>query len=157
MWILQKWPNSSQFQSWLRNRMILYKFVISNFKNSAWLNMAIPPVFRREDPPVVFVGKAGGSSRRICGKNGRILPSYLLKKREDPPVVFVWKSGRILPSYLWKKREEKKVPPVLERKEKSGRNLSTFQFLPFRPKHQGSMSLLRLQWHYDCFFVVCEA
>ena len=51
-----------------------------------------------EDPPVVFVEKAGGSSRRICEKSGRILPSYLWKKREDPPVVFVEKAGGILPS-----------------------------------------------------------
>ena len=33
MWIWQDWPKSSKCQSWLRNRTILYKFVISNIKN----------------------------------------------------------------------------------------------------------------------------
>ena len=69
---------------------------------------------QREDPPVVFVEKAGGSSRRICEKSGRILPSYLWKKREDPPVVFVEKAGGSSRRICGKSGRN---PPVFRREE----------------------------------------
>ena len=67
----------------LRQSWSLKSDVRDKFENERKINAFLPFFNGRKnlDPTVVFVEETVGSYRRICEENGRILPSYLWKKR----------------------------------------------------------------------------